>query len=574
MPVEIKISALDPAPVTPTGTEVLAVVQGTTTHKTTIDSLKPALVDNLSVGAPTWDVNGNLTADYDIIAGGNHDGEVALTINDGYGDANLTFNHTNGIPDVSGSSGRITCNVDSTLAEMSFQLKGSVTVGSAPAMSTVLKLQDNNIQLLKATTCLTPTQNTHVARKDYVDDLLANKATTASVTAVSQSLTNHLSATTSHTKAQVGLSNVNNTSDANKPISTATQTALNGKIGEGEINTSHFTFTNNTLSLNTILEGQIGTGAVTESKIGTGAVTVNKIGTGAVTPGKLSTGAPTWTENGALYTNQVIGREDANSLILRADPQSPQPTIGGPQIELYSADQPTVPNQIYVKSSYVYFNTIATTPARFAGINPNGPTEVKDLTTKEYVDNISVGPPWHKLGLPSEIFPTGTDWYLNNSSFFTNTTKLATVPTTPFSPETVLFPIAKTYTFAVWRATVPNTYYDTWVKYRFSIVDRDGIDVSRFQTADAVKPSYIDSTRVFINVSRYSSINMSVTFPDVHIQEGVGTDYGNGWRIGLRWKIQLLEGASRTQEDRNMQNLRNAGFETDMNAAALLATKI
>ena len=32
------------------------------------------------------------------------------------------------------------------------------------------------------------------------------------------------------TKAQVGLGNVNNTSDANKPISTATQTALNGKL--------------------------------------------------------------------------------------------------------------------------------------------------------------------------------------------------------------------------------------------------------------------------------------------------------------------------------------------------------
>ena len=36
------------------------------------------------------------------------------------------------------------------------------------------------------------------------------------------------------TKAQVGLGNVDNTSDANKPISTATQTALNGKS-----NTNH-----------------------------------------------------------------------------------------------------------------------------------------------------------------------------------------------------------------------------------------------------------------------------------------------------------------------------------------------
>jgi hypothetical protein len=354
--------------------------------------LKPALVDNLSAGAPTWDANGNLTAGFDIIAGGNHDGRVGLTINDGYGNANLTFNHHRGVPDRDGSSARIAVSVDSNQEVMDFQLKGSVTAGTPVTLTSVLKLYDDNIQLLQATTCLTPTQNTHVARKDYVDDLLATKATTASVTAVSQSLTNHLGATTSHAKAQVGLSNVNNTSDANKPISTATQTALDGKIGESEINTSHFTFASNTLSLNTIVEGQIGTGAVTATKIGTGAVTELKIGTGAVTPSKLSTGAPTWTDTGQMvfdgniYTNQVIGREAANGLILRADPESPLPTTGGPQIQMISADAGSTANQIYVKSSFVYFDTVATTPARFAGINPNGPTDDKDLTTKEYVD--------------------------------------------------------------------------------------------------------------------------------------------------------------------------------------------
>ena len=34
------------------------------------------------------------------------------------------------------------------------------------------------------------------------------------------------------TKTQVGLGNVDNTSDVNKPISTATQTALDGKVEE------------------------------------------------------------------------------------------------------------------------------------------------------------------------------------------------------------------------------------------------------------------------------------------------------------------------------------------------------
>lgn len=361
---EIKISELTSA-IEPSGGEILAIVQSNTTHKTTIDSLKPALVDNLSTGAPTWDVNGNLTAGFDIIAGGNHDGKVALTINDGYGNANLTFNHTDGIPDVNGSSGRISCNVDSNQELMAFQLKSSVTGGTPVTLTTVLRLYEDAIQLLTPATCLTPTQGTHVARKDYVDTALNLKATTASVTAVNSSLTNHIDE--GHPTIHAALSHTHTIGDI-----TSLQTSLDSKIGEAEINTDDFTFANDTLSLKTILEGQIGTGAVS--------------------PSKLSTGAPTWTETGQMtfagniYADQIIGRETANSLILRADPQSPQPTTGGPQIELYSADHPGVPNQIYVKSSFVYFNTVATTPTRFAGINPNGPTDAKDLTTKEYVD--------------------------------------------------------------------------------------------------------------------------------------------------------------------------------------------
>jgi len=400
---EIKISELTSA-VEPSGGEILAIVQSNTTHKTTIDSLKPALVDNLSTGAPTWDVNGNLTAGFDIIAGGNHDGKVALTINDGYGNANLTFNHTDGIPDVNGSSGRIACNVDSNQELMAFQLKSSVTGGTPVTLTTVLRLYEDAIQLLTPATCLTPTQNTHVARKDYVDTALNLKATTAAVDAVNSSLTNHIAA--GHPTIHAALSHTHPISDITglQTSLNTLQTNINGKIGESEINTSHFTFTNDTLSLKPIVEGQISTGAVTTTKIGTGAVTESKIGTGAVSPSKLSTGAPTWTETGQMtfagniYADQIIGRETANGLILRADPQSPQPTIGGPQIQMISADGGLQANQIYVRSSFIYFNTVATSSARFAGINPNGPTDAKDLTTKEYVDDI--GYPAYKATIP------------------------------------------------------------------------------------------------------------------------------------------------------------------------------
>ena len=72
-----------------------------------------------------------------LIEAGRGTGSVALTLNDGYGNANVAFNHKAGTPDVSGSSGRIVCNVDSTTAGMSFQL-GSNTVASTPVGLTAI----------------------------------------------------------------------------------------------------------------------------------------------------------------------------------------------------------------------------------------------------------------------------------------------------------------------------------------------------------------------------------------------------------------------------------------------------
>ena len=65
-----------------------------------------------------------------------------MTINDGYGNANLCFNHEAGVPDVNGSSGRIECSVDGTAAEMEFELWDNVTAGSATGgASTNVKLR-------------------------------------------------------------------------------------------------------------------------------------------------------------------------------------------------------------------------------------------------------------------------------------------------------------------------------------------------------------------------------------------------------------------------------------------------
>lgn len=83
----------------------------------------------------------------------------------------------------------------------------------------------------------TPVDNADATTKQYVD-------------AISGDLNNHIADKNNPhevTKAQVGLGNVDNTSDLNKPISTATQTALNAKqdtLTAGQ----NITITNNVIS--------------------------------------------------------------------------------------------------------------------------------------------------------------------------------------------------------------------------------------------------------------------------------------------------------------------------------------
>ncbi len=267
---EIKISELTSAAV-PVGTEVLAIVQSNDTKKTTINSLASALAtpleDNLSTGAPTWTTDGVLTAGHDIIAGGNDDGRVALTINDGFGNANITFNHNQGIPDKSGSSARIISSVDSNQEVLEFQLKGSVTAGTPVGLTPVLKLYDDSIQLLKPTTLSeSGITDTSLVNKGYIDDALDGKSDTGH-THTQYSLNTHLHddrySQLGHGHAIGSISNL--------------QTILDGKIGEAEINTLHFTFHDDQLSLNTIQEGQIATDAITKTKIKDGAITTSKI---------------------------------------------------------------------------------------------------------------------------------------------------------------------------------------------------------------------------------------------------------------------------------------------------------
>ena len=94
---------------------------------------------------------GNIRTSNQIEAG-RGSGSIALTPNDGYGNANLAFNHRGGVPDVNGSSGRIECSVDSTTANMYFELGNSSTANTARSLTTVMDMTTGAINLRQATT--------------------------------------------------------------------------------------------------------------------------------------------------------------------------------------------------------------------------------------------------------------------------------------------------------------------------------------------------------------------------------------------------------------------------------------
>ena len=92
------------------------------------------------------DVSGSIYATSQIVAG-RGGGGIALTINDGHGNANVCFNHNGGTPEQNGASGRIQVNTDTATANaafMKFELKSAVTGGTAVSCTEVLNLTSNS----------------------------------------------------------------------------------------------------------------------------------------------------------------------------------------------------------------------------------------------------------------------------------------------------------------------------------------------------------------------------------------------------------------------------------------------
>lgn len=119
--------------------------------------------------------DGTSTGNYSTsgqVQSGRGSGGVALTINDGYGNANVTFNHLGGVPEQTGNAARIEFNTDSlSTPTMTFEL-GTGTAGAAFQTPTILTLNSTGATVtgtLSATGGNSTNWNTAYGWGDHAD---------------------------------------------------------------------------------------------------------------------------------------------------------------------------------------------------------------------------------------------------------------------------------------------------------------------------------------------------------------------------------------------------------------------
>jgi hypothetical protein len=97
-----------------------------------IPSLDAGKITSGTLGRPISTTTGVFTSTGNaVLVGPSGGGQVGLTINDGDGNTNITFNHASRVPDQNGSSGRIDCGVDGTSGYMRLRVKDNVTGGTS-----------------------------------------------------------------------------------------------------------------------------------------------------------------------------------------------------------------------------------------------------------------------------------------------------------------------------------------------------------------------------------------------------------------------------------------------------------
>ncbi len=247
-------------------------------------------------------------------------------------------------------TGKVYIN-DNAEVNGNFVVGGNLTVSGTTTTvnSETISLADNLIDLNSNFTSGTPTENSgvRIKRGDSADVQLrwnegsdvweftndgANYSTIAPLN--SPTFTGTVSGIT---KSMVGLGNVDNTSDANKPISTATQTALDAKASTADLNSALlYSFNNETSSYTLVLSDAtnmvemesssattvtVPTNSSVAFPIGT-TVDIFQKGTGQVTvaaSGGVTIYATPGLKLRTQYSGATLIKRDTNTWILTGD---------------------------------------------------------------------------------------------------------------------------------------------------------------------------------------------------------------------------------------------------------------
>ena len=141
-------------------THTSANISDATNASTANTIVKRDASGNFSAGTITANLTGSVSGGQvnatNRIICGDGSGSVALTTNDGQGNANVTFNHVAGVPDFSGNSARIEVNTDAASgASMIFEVGSGVTADTAVSLNTILTLTESGSTFTGAVTAPT-----------------------------------------------------------------------------------------------------------------------------------------------------------------------------------------------------------------------------------------------------------------------------------------------------------------------------------------------------------------------------------------------------------------------------------
>lgn len=128
---------------------VLAIVPGAT-PSSTVTTLSGDLNISSDASAASFEASGSHVSS-GLVEAGRGNGSVALTTNDGGGNASVCFNHRALVPDnasATQSAGRISCNVDSGTAAMKFQLANNTTTGVSTVLVSQMEIETGSVRII------------------------------------------------------------------------------------------------------------------------------------------------------------------------------------------------------------------------------------------------------------------------------------------------------------------------------------------------------------------------------------------------------------------------------------------